>query len=400
MTGDRPATDEKWWLAAGARRLLCASLAVAETPDRTAALRRVFTGGDVNWLMLVAVANQSLLSPALYDALAARGLLDAVPEVVAAYLGALRRENGVRNRVLRTQAMEAVTVFNRAGIEPVLLDATAPLLEAGGENGADAAGDRILTHVDLLVTATEETAAKAALRGLGYRAVEGAAPPSGGIDDYRRPDEVGTLSLHRSVVSFSMRDDSVGGGGLLSPDEVCRDARPRVRDGLVYRVPRLEHRVLHRVLHDQVQEYGHYLGRLSLRHLYDLARLLVVGGRTLDGAALAARMARHGLRPALVSHLLAAHDLFAAPLPTGIESGPWLRLHHRRRLLQWRSPVLAAASELGGAVAWTLARCRYAPLPPGWRGEALLLGLRARHLVGLVCRDPRRAFATPASRRA
>ncbi|HYD32920.1 MAG TPA: nucleotidyltransferase family protein [Azospirillaceae bacterium] len=387
-----PICAQDWSSKAGTHRLLCACLAVEGPPGGSAALHRAFADPDVHWLMLLVLANEHLLGPALHDALADRRLLAAAPEAVRDYLTALRRQNVERNRTLQVQGAEVVAAFNRVGIEPVPLDATPDLLTASADD--DPVGGRILTHLDFLVAPNEALLAQAVLRGQGYRVALEASSPSGGIDDFRRLGEVGGINLHRTVVSFAMRGETAGDGSLLSADEVRREGRVCRRDGLVMRVPRLEHRVLHRVLHDQVQEHGHYLGRLDLRHLLELSRLLASGGAGLDWASLLARMARHGLRTAFASHLLAAHDLFGAPLPPEPALGLWSRLHHRRRLWQWRSPVLAAASEIGGAAAWAFARCRYGRLPPGWRGEAVLFARRTRDLAGVVSRQPRRAFAS------
>src|SRR5262245_20257994 len=92
-----------------------ATLASALGPERGPA------AGVRDWAAGLALANDHLLSPAIYAALTATGRIGELPDDVRNYLELLHRLNGERNQALRQQALELITALNAAGVEPMLI---------------------------------------------------------------------------------------------------------------------------------------------------------------------------------------------------------------------------------------------------------------------------------------
>ena len=80
-----------------------------------------------DWQSVIALANRTLLTPALFSALAHSGEIDRLPDDVREYLGFIHDRNWERNLRLRAQLAEAVAALNRRGIAPLLLKGAVPL---------------------------------------------------------------------------------------------------------------------------------------------------------------------------------------------------------------------------------------------------------------------------------
>ena len=76
---------------------------------------------DADWEAIVEVANRTLLTPGLFDALSRASRLDVLPDEERTYLDFIHGCNLERNTRLRTQLVEAVGRLNSVGVEPTLL---------------------------------------------------------------------------------------------------------------------------------------------------------------------------------------------------------------------------------------------------------------------------------------
>ncbi len=78
-------------------RFLWRCLSPAQAPAAVATLRGDMEAGGIAWEAVVRIADREMLSPALCSALAAKGLLDAVPEGIRNSLQRRLAINGLRN---------------------------------------------------------------------------------------------------------------------------------------------------------------------------------------------------------------------------------------------------------------------------------------------------------------
>jgi hypothetical protein len=286
---------------------------------------------DPDWPSIIGLANHTLLTPALFEALARTGQIEDLPEDAREYLRFLRESNRERNARLRAQLFEAVAELNRHGIVPVLLKGAVPLFLSAASD----LPSRITSDLDLAVDMAELSAAEGFLEGIGYVAA----------DDFRgmaRPQDVGLLELRPK------RDDA-------------RSAVPGLveREGARVLIPPSISRAAHWIMHDLVKEGDYVRGRLDLRHLHDLARLSVEDG--VDWSALRASAPDRMSRNAVDAQLLALEDLFGIRMPAAGARGRAIRFHHWRRVFSARHPIAGAPLRVGGNLVWGASRLRNLP---------------------------------------
>jgi hypothetical protein len=288
-----------------------------------------------DWMAVIGLANRTLLSPALHDALARAGRLDVLPEDGRAYLRFLHGRNLKRNIRLRAQLFEALAAFNRQGIEPTLLKGAVRLFR----DAEDTIGNRITRDLDLAVEETEMEAARACLLRLGYR-------DATGTRGMERPQDVGMLELRH-------RPSTLSAAYLRRQDQ----DPPRLEDrgGVRARVPSPTSRAMHWIVHDLIKEGDYWRGRIDLRHLHDLAELARTE-QDMDWRRLRDIMPDQLGRNVVETQLLTLHALFGTAIPPDLRRRGIVRLQHQRRMFSARHPLAGAPLRLGGNLAWGLRR--------------------------------------------
>lgn len=279
---------------------------------------------DCDWDAMLALANQSLVTPQL----AAR--LDrhpaALPTRVAAFLEDVRARNAERNRRLWRLRDDAVAALAMAGIVPVLLKGAA--LRAS--IAPDAPFDRLLSDIDILVGQGEVDAALAALARAGFGIV--ARYPGTAVHvvaELGRPQDPGLIDLHQRAP---------GPPGLSDAAGLTERRRTIFVNGGAVAVPDPASQILYLLLHDQFHDGGYWRGGFDLRHLIDLATLAPLLSAA-DKAWLDRACGTALARSALDAMLLSAQRLL------GDNISPWrtgrrARWTYRRWMLQYRLPAL------------------------------------------------------------
>src|SRR6476660_1624248 len=123
-----------------------------------------------DWQSVIALANRTLLTPALYSALALSGEINRLPDDVREYLGFIHDRNWERNMRLGAQLAEAVAALNRRSIVPLLLKGAVPLFLSP----ANRIPARMTSDLDLSVEAADEAGAQECLGELDYTPLAGA----------------------------------------------------------------------------------------------------------------------------------------------------------------------------------------------------------------------------------
>ncbi|HEY2875819.1 MAG TPA: nucleotidyltransferase family protein [Reyranella sp.] len=314
-----------------------------------------------DWTEVLRIANDHLLTPALWDALEAT----AIPADVRGYLATLHRLNGERNRALRRQAVELIAALNRQSITPALLKGGLCLFDGPY---ADPAA-RMMRDLDILVPLAKRDEAIAVLHAHGYRLAQGYGADHHAFGDFARPGDPGSVDLHTELVDPSH---------LLPATEVWQRGAPRTVDGVCYLAPSGTDRVLHNLLHAQLHHLGNfYRGTLQVQQVYELAHLARHFGPAVDWPFIEQRLRAHRLTAVLESHLLAAHRLFGLAWPLGQPAGRAARFHYRRCELQFASRLLqwlgVPWGNLRGPFAWHRMRALYGAAggPLAWRARHL-----------------------------
>lgn len=280
-------------------------------------------GADVR--AVIALANHTLLTPALFASLARSGAIGLLPQDAREYLGFIHECNRQRNLRLRAQLNEAVAALNRCGIAPLLLKGAIPLFLSPDSR----IPSRMTSDLDVGVEAAEEADARTCLEELGY-----AQMPD--IRGMVRPQDAGILELRPTRPTKAA-------SGFQAPELI-------ERDGLLVKVPPVQSRALHWILHDLLKEGDYWRGRIDLRHLHDLAQLAETEG--VDWKALRASMPDQTARNAIDTQVLALHRFFGVGISTESAPSPVVRFQHWRRVFTAKHPVVGAPLRLAGNLAW------------------------------------------------
>lgn len=297
-----------------------------------------------DWVPVFEIANEHLLTPALWTALSDSGQAAALPADARDYLATLYRLNGERNHALRRQAIELIGALNAQGIVPALLKGGLALF---GGPYADPAM-RMMRDLDILVPAGSRDDSIAVLERLGYRLVQQYAAGHHAYGDFARPNDPGSVDLHTELVDPSH---------VLPASEVWGRAELKESDGVRFFSPCATDRIMHNLLHAQIHYLGNfYRGELQVQQAHELVALARHFGPAVNWHFVQQRLRTHHLTTALDSYLLAAHSLLGLDWPLSRPPGWRARLNYLRcevqfgtRSLQW---IGVPWGNLRGALAW------------------------------------------------
>lgn len=279
---------------------------------------------ETDWIAVIKLANEALLTPQLAAALqTAPGL----PDDARAFLAEVRGRNAERNRRLFDQLTEAAGVLNRAGIEPTLLKGAA--LWAG--RAPDEPFDRLLTDLDVMVRPDEADRALAALTLHGFEVLDQRKGREvHAVAELARPQDVGAIDLHQRPP---------GPPGLAETADFAAHRRKVSWGGVNAAIPSPTMTVFLTILHDQFHDGDYWRGGFDLRHLHDIAFL---AGRPegVDWDHLLRLCGTRLTRNAAATELLAARRLMGAAVPRSLTDSPMVRFQHARRMGQFRWPTL------------------------------------------------------------
>jgi hypothetical protein len=274
------------------------------------------------WTDILTLANQSLVTPQLARAL--ETCRDVVPDEIQAFLDEVLRRNRERNHRLWSQLNEATAALNAHGVEPGVLKGAAGWIAA-----PDAAFDRLMSDLDLLVRPAQVETAMTALSAAGFElAGRYSGPAVHVVAEFGRPQDPGYIDLHQRAPGPPALAEAAA--------TVTRRRRTRIPGGWV-EAPDAASQLLHLVLHDLFHDGGYWRGGFDLRHLIDAAALapqIDVEGWTWLKEACGSDL----VRGALDAYLLAAHRLIGG-FTLGATSAS-ARRTERRWILQYARPVL------------------------------------------------------------
>ncbi len=304
----------------------CLSL---EQTGRFADVQKQVRSNSLSWKAVVYLANNHLLTPALWMSLERSGLSDELPLDLVSYLSELHGLSTERNVQLRQQLLQAVQQLNQAGITPVLLKGAAHLVSS---IYADP-GVRIMSDIDLLVDKDQVDAAYSSLLKLGYKPDESCLDYYGNDHHHCpplfRPGDYGTVEIHRYLMG--------GYADILSAGEVLADARSISCEGLSMKVLSPTHRILHNLIHSQLVDAHYVTGIIPLRSLNEVAVESRHAPAPSDWGFISRRMADSGQAEVLQAYLYMAHSLLRMPWPPCQRATLGARLYSVRckRQLAW-----------------------------------------------------------------
>jgi hypothetical protein len=314
-------------------QFLCGSLSRDRSPAACDALLRVARRPAFTWEAFVQIAGETLVAPAVLDALQSKGIADAVPQDVVDFFDGMAVLNRQRNERLLSQSLELAAMLNEAGVVPVFLKGAAHLLSGLYPDAAH----RVMVDIDVLVPAGRLSDCVARLRGDGYDVATDADfsghhhyPPLG------RAGGIAAVELHDEPLDLPYRR-------LLPPAAVLGDALVMERGGAKLAVPSGRCRLIHSVAHAQLADRAYFYGHFGLRELMDFARLHEAFAPETDWAGLVRLFAACRAQTALEFHLLAAERLLKVPIDPHVRISAPARALYRRALWQVGHPAWSRA---------------------------------------------------------
>ena len=300
-----------------------------ERPESVSALRTAIRSAQLPWEAVVNLANDHLLTPALWVVLKRKNLSDELPDELRDYLRELHQLSRERNAKLQTQLLEAIRELNRIDISPVLLKGAMHLVtDMYGDPGA-----RIMSDIDLLVPRDTVAECLTALHGLGYNAEEDIH------NDYHedhhhcaplfRPGDYGSLEIHRSLTESPYAD-------ILPTEVALAEAQALEFQGLAMKALSPTHRLLHNILHSQLVDHNYAYGIIPLRSLHEVVTESAARQDKVDWSIIQSRMEQHNRGNVLQAYLYMAHQLFGMQFPAGTGKTLANRLYYQRCCAQLR----------------------------------------------------------------
>ncbi len=283
-----------------------------------------------DWMALISAANGALVTPVLREAIAGPD----VPEDAAAFMQMIAARNDERNQRLRAMMLDATALLNAAGVTPLYLKGMA--IWAACRPDADSY-PRMMSDVDLLVSPGETRRALEALTAGGFKIFGRHGDHRHDVADLWRDGDVGVLDLHRRPPGPEAL------AALLDRDAIAV-AAPWPGQA---RIPSPTHQVYLICLHDMFHDGGFWRGGFDVRHLCDIAEL-ARHPAGVDWDLLMSLPPTRLMRNAMLSQLVAAHRIAAAPIPARLLGAVLPRLHHRLHEAQYLSPALGLPLALLG----------------------------------------------------
>jgi hypothetical protein len=269
--------------------------------------------------MLIALANDYLVSPAVGSALRSKGFHGTMPQPIADYFDGMAFLNRQRNSCIREEAVFVATILNQTGIMPIFLKGAANLLSGLYADPAC----RYMVDVDILVPRESLDHCIAAMQREGYQTLSTPDPSAHHYAPLGRPDSIVSIELHVEPLDTAY-------GALLRSTEIVNSAIPLDMSGISAYIPRPWCRIVQSIVHAELSDHGLMFGTIAVRELLDVALLARTLDKSIELPLILNRFEQRG-SIACGYHLLAATKLL------GAEFGDIIYIDYRPIIFYYRA---------------------------------------------------------------
>ena len=245
------------------------------------------------WEALVRQASLELVLPGVIERLGS-DLRREAPAEILSVLELVRDLNAERNERILEELRGVATLLNGVGVEPVVLKGGAHVLAGLYET----VSDRYLADLDLLVLGESLPSCIAALREAGYAPDENdvVAVDCHHYQSLKRPAASVDIELHHSLGMGAARN-------VLSSGQVLAESIAHIHRGAQLRLPSINHRVIHHIVHSQMSGRSFSTIRPDLRDMNDFTLLTRRYGGRIEWDEIDAAFCRSGNRDVLDNYL-------------------------------------------------------------------------------------------------
>lgn len=274
-------------------------------------LEEDIAGSNIEWPVVIEIASVYYLSAAIYPSLSRKGLLDFIPPEVRDYFLGVLELNRERNQKLRDQTVVFSALLNEIDVEPLLLKGMANIVLGVYEDP----GIRLMNDIDAMVPEERLIDCVEKLQNAGYQDLYELGPDRHHYSPMGHPDEIGALELHtRPVVAVF--------GAIVPTKRMWLDSESIEVDGATVRIASATQRVLHNIVHMQLQHGAHH--PMYFHQMYDLALIRKASEAEIDWP-LVERSFKEGKQPGALQIYLANTERYLFCKKPELEREEWLR---------------------------------------------------------------------------
>ncbi|MFT7211091.1 MAG: hypothetical protein ACI9XK_001330 [Granulosicoccus sp.] len=253
-------------------------------------LEQQYSGLD--WMVVMQVAGDNLVTPLLCTALHQAALMPLVPDEPAAALRWIMRANAERNEELLASWQRLSDILKSAGVAHLPLKGTTLLLE-----GVYPKLERIVSDIDVYVPPDQIPDALAAMSDTGYLQISNVNDPKQLFSDIDYAPLQPTEHRNNSLIAgYQLPGIIESGGNILIELHYCIvEGNKPLSDYLNNSASLLSKRstdaegydtwtatqtretrlfnLAHTFYHSHIKDAAYYTGTVDLRHIYDIAAM-------------------------------------------------------------------------------------------------------------------------------
>jgi len=272
---------------------------------------------EIEWAKVVEVANQNLLTPALYFSLKESNLLERTSDsLLVGFLEEVYERNRERNEAILLQLEDIDKILGRYSIQPLFLKGSAVLSE---EIYPDI-GIRVMSDIDFML--------KPDSFDMGHKLLQESGYVEFGRDlgrwhhhtpRMRKDGYFAAIEPHFRII-FDRNIEYIPYSRVSSQ----KSRNVKLKNSYVLKPT---WHLYHAFLHTAVVDKNHRQWRLGLRHLYDFVMLAKGYGDRVDWQELYALARKYEHEKILEDYLYMAYKLFNLETPLGFNRvRGWLHL--------------------------------------------------------------------------
>jgi hypothetical protein len=286
-----------------------------------------------DWDYILALADGYLVTPSFYLGLQQTEVLENLNKDVQNHLEGIYHLNCERNTELKSQALDAIQLFNSEGIQPILLKGIAGLLTGLYQHQ----GERVIGDIDLLVDQIELGKAVELFTANGYQCDQDTQSAVSSHSYYFHE-----LSLFPKTgctrIDLHVRPGRSGASAFVSSEYAKNQATQLVLEGATTLLPSPEFRLMHNFYHAQCHDYCYLNGSINLRQLIDWRRLWQMAESSVNNEAIEDRLNLHGQRHSFGLYVMTANKLLRQPMPADVRVNLFIKLLFLRQQLCLQYP--------------------------------------------------------------
>lgn len=280
-------------------RLICQVLAPR---DNSKELEQALSASP-DWPAVIKLASEQLVLPAFCQALRDKNLFQTLPTDMQDYFDAIQELSAERSHTFLAELTLICRELNAKGIVPVILKGGAALLDTIYSDPLT----RIMSDLDLLIPPAQHANSVRILHTLGY--YEHRVKEADDYHDYHpllKKNCPVVVELHHTVTDA----DYVH---ILPTTEVLRDSQQQAVDNNAARILSPTHRMIHNIVHTQMQDSGYALRSINLRQLFECAMLSQHYHDEINWQQVALAFASNNEQQAMQHYLVMCQAYFSLP---------------------------------------------------------------------------------------